>query len=51
MYTLVSNSLIKMPSARPPNEVHADRKLYSKAFFSGIPELIKIAKSPEIKAD
>jgi hypothetical protein len=38
-----------MPSVRPPNAVHAERKLYIKAFFTGIPELIKIAKSPEIQ--
>jgi hypothetical protein len=38
-----------MPSVKPPNEVHAERKLYSSAFFSGIPEFIKIAKSPVIE--
>jgi hypothetical protein len=51
IYTLVSNSPITMPSITPPNEVHAERKLYIKAFFTGIPALIKIAKSPEIQGE
>lgn len=49
MYELISKDSSTIPSTSPKNAVQADAKLNASAFFTDIPELIKMAKSPKNK--